>query len=70
MRLYVRVCVTYPEDAQQLEPQWLCRRLDGCEPGRRWKRQVSAALERGLLANAADVQPNMGVLSHAKPAIL
>jgi hypothetical protein len=31
---------------------------------------VSAALERGLLANAADVQPNMGVLSHAKPAIL
>ena len=69
MRLYVRVCVTYPEDAQQLEPQWLCRRLDGCEPGKRWKRQVSAALESGLLANSVGVQPNIGVLSKAPQAM-
>ena len=61
--------MTYPEDAPQLEPQWLCRRLDKCEPGKRWKRQVSAALESGLLANSVGVQPNIGVLSKAQQAM-
>ena len=61
--------MTYPDDVPPLELQWLCRRLDGCEPGKGCKRQVSAALESSLLANSVGVQPNMGVLSKAPQAM-